>query len=120
MESIKKKVLKEKYINRARIGGIYCIRCHADSKFWLRSAMDIESARNRFNFSVSMNSSPEHSLSASWKVHGASTFSFEVIETLEMKETQQESEFAEDLSILLELWTEKWATHEQEVSDYGK
>lgn len=120
MKTDKKKISKEQYNNRLRRGGIYCIRCHADSKSWLRSAMDIESARNRFEFSVLMNSSPEHSMRASWIAHGASTFSFEVLETLDMKDTQLESEFAEDLSTLLELWTEKWATHDREEYDYGK
>lgn len=42
-----------------------------------------------------------------WKQHGASAFSFEVLEEIEKKEAQTDREFSDDVAVLLELWTEK-------------
>jgi hypothetical protein len=42
-----------------------------------------------------------------WKLYGASSFSFEILEEIHKKETQSDREFADDVATLLELWTEK-------------
>lgn len=107
MEKLSKKVLKERYKNRVMIGGIYCIKCSINNDIWLRATTDMQGSKNRFTFSVMINSCPETCMIETWKMHGASTFCFEILEQIQKKETQTEHEFAEDIDFLLEMWTEK-------------
>lgn len=102
-----KKELKEKYKNRVVIGGVYCFKCNITNQTWLRATTDMKGMKNRFVFSVSANSCPDAYLIEAWKQHGAASFSFEMLEEIEKKETQTDSEFLEDVNILLELWKEK-------------
>lgn len=107
MDKQTKRDLKERYKSREVIGGVFCIKCNTADKFWLKSTMDIKSAKNRFAFSVNMNSCPETSMLETWKRYGAEAFSFEVLEEIKKKETQTDREFSDDVDTLLEIWTEK-------------
>lgn len=107
MEKTSKKELKDQYKNRAIIGGIYGIKCSGNDAIWLRVATDMQGAKNRFQFSVSINSWPEPCMMEAWKKYGASSFSFEVLEEIQKKETDTQKEYLQELDILLELWTEK-------------
>jgi len=107
VEKLSKKVLKEQYKNRAMIGGIYCIKCNDNNAIWFRATTDMKGSKNRFAFSVAINSCPETCMIEEWNMHGASTFCFEILEQLQKKETQTEQEFSDDVNILLELWNEK-------------
>jgi len=107
MDKQSKKELKEQYRNREEIGGVYCIRCIAADRLWVKATTNLDSAKNRFAFNVSMNSSPETGMLESWKKYGASSFSFEVLEEIKKKETQTSKEFSDDVDTLLEIWQEK-------------
>jgi len=102
-----KKALKAQYKNRSVVGGVFCIRCAPSGNAWLRSATDIQGAQNRFAFSLSTNFCPEPCMAELWAQHGAAAFSFEVLETLEKKDTQTDREFLDDVSVLFEIWTKK-------------
>ena len=102
-----RKELKEKYKNRVIIGGVYCFKCNATNQTWLRATADIKGMKNRFEFSVSANSCPDSHLIEAWEKYGPASFSFEILEEIEKKEAQTDSEFLEDVNILLELWKEK-------------
>lgn len=108
MKKLSKKALKEQYKNRTCIGGIYGIRCTESANQWLHSTLDLHGARNRFDFSVSTDSCPELYMMEDWNRYGSSSFVFETMEELTKKETQSDREFADDVAILLELWTEKF------------
>lgn len=107
MEQISRKALKEQYKNRTIVGGIYCITCSGDSKSWIRATTDMQGAKNRFAFSVSVNSCPETGMLSAWNQFGASAFSFKVLEEMKKKELQTDCEFLQDVNTLLEMWTEK-------------
>lgn len=107
MSNQSKKELKEKYMSRTVVGGVYCFKCNITKQTWLRATKDIKGTKNRFAFSVSTNSCPDSQLNEAWKQHGAKSFSLEVLEEIEKKETQTDSEFSEDVNTLLELWKEK-------------
>lgn len=102
-----KKELKEKYKSRTVIGGVYCFKCNVTNQTWIRASKDIKGTKNRFAFSVSANSCPDAHLNGAWEQYGAASFSLEVLEELEKKEVQTDSEFLEDLNVLIELWEEK-------------
>ncbi len=107
MQKESQKELKEKYKNRVRIGGVYCIKCRDTNDLWIRGTKDIHSSKNRFAFSVSMNSCPELSMADQWKLSGPDAFTFEILEEIEKEDTQTEGEFEEDINSLVEYWNEK-------------
>ncbi|MBF4692163.1 GIY-YIG nuclease family protein [Fusibacter ferrireducens] len=99
-----KKELKDNYKNHEIMGGVYCIECSGNGKFWLRSAQEIKTAKNRFLFSKSTNASPEMCMQKEWKQYGPDAFTFKVLEEIKKGELQTAREFKEDLNVLLELW----------------
>ncbi|MBE5986064.1 GIY-YIG nuclease family protein [Lacrimispora sp. AGF001] len=113
MESSAKKALKDQYKNRIMTGGIYRIQCSKDGSYWLRTSLDMQGSKNRFAFSKSTDSCPEICMLKTWKQYGADSFSFEIVEEIEKKETQTQRQFSDDLNTLLELWNEKRMEGEQ-------
>ncbi len=107
MQGDAKKALKAQYKNRTVIGGVFRIRCDAAGQAWLRATTDLQGSKNRFAFSISTDLCAESCMADAWKRHGAAAFSFEVLETLEKKETQTDREFSDDIAILNALWAEK-------------
>lgn len=112
MEKLTKKDLKEQYKNRKITGGIFCIKCHGNNRMWIRAAKELEGQKNRYNFFISTDTCPEPAMQTEWKVFGANSFSFDILEEIERKETQSEREFADDIGLLLEIWNEKQRLHE--------
>lgn len=112
MEKLTKKELKEKYKNRVLIGGVYRITCSGNRKHWLRATPDMQGAKNRFSFSMETNSCPEVCMLPAWNEFGSASFAFEPLESIKKKDTQSECQFLEDVTVLLEMWTEKEGEHE--------
>lgn len=59
MDFSSRKILKEKYINREIVGGVYRILCNKTGEYWLKTTKEIKGAQNRFEFSKKTNTSPE-------------------------------------------------------------
>jgi hypothetical protein len=108
METAKRKMLKNAYKNKAIIGGIYCIQCNGNNRMWIKSTRNLLSQQNKFEFAISINSCPEPDMHTESAKYGAQSFSFTILEKLEKKETQTEHEFSEDMSVLLDIWLEKY------------
>lgn len=102
-----KKALKDNYKNHEIIGGVYRIVCSGNDRYWLESAKEIKTAKNRFLFSKSSNSCPKMSMQKEWKLYGSGAFSFEILEEIKKEELLTDLEFNEELSMLLELWKDK-------------
>lgn len=107
MNEVSKKELREQYKNRVCVGGIYRVKCNKSSNQWLFSTIDIKGAKNRFDFSVAINSCLELYMKEDWNRYGASSFVFEILEEITKKETQTDQEFADDVETLFELWNER-------------
>lgn len=107
MEKVSKKELKERYKNRTIIGGVYRIQCSGNGRIWIKSTKDIAGQKNRFTFSISINSCPDISMNEEWKMYGANTFSFDILEEINKGDLQTDQEFSDDLGVLLEIWLEK-------------
>lgn len=106
MEKLSKKELKEQYKNRVVSGGIYCIKCNANGRMWIKSTKDMQSAKKRFEFFIETNMCPEMCMFTEWNQYGSNTFSFVVLEELKKGETQTEREFSDDIDALLQMWIE--------------
>lgn len=111
MDTERKKELINAYKSKPVTGGIYCVRCSGNQREWIRSSVDMESSRSRFEFSVKIKTCPDPSMRPEWEKYGIETFSFECLEELKKGETQTAKEFAADVQALYEIWLEK---HEQQ------
>ncbi len=108
MDNEKRKKLKEQYALRRVIGGVYAARNTQNNKRLLFSTTDMPGSLNRFNFSQQMGGCLHPKLRNDWGENG-SCFVFEVIEELEKKEEQTESEFKSDIEALIEMTRERYS-----------
>lgn len=106
-EKRKKEFIIE-YKERPVSGGVYKITNTMSGKYLLMNDIDLKSTKNRFDFGVKTNMGMHPKMAKDWKEFGANSFTFEVLEEIDMKETQSKKEFKEDLKVLEEMWAEKF------------
>jgi len=107
MDFVKRKELKNAYKEKAAVGGIYRIQCNGNGRAWVKSTTNLAGQKNKFAFSVSTNSCPEPAMRTEWMKYGLQSFSFDVLEVLNKKETQTDREFSEDIQALHKIWLER-------------
>lgn len=107
MDFVKRKELKNAYKEKMAVGGIYRIQCNGNGRAWVKSTTNLAGQQNKFAFSVSTNSCPEPAMRTEWMEYGLQSFSFDVLEVLNKKETQTEREFSEDIQALHKIWLER-------------
>ena len=73
----------------------------------IKAEIDLRGSRNRFEFSQKAGSCIDMKLQNDWNKYGGEHFVFEVLEELEMGETQTLKEFEADIDVLKEIWLEK-------------
>lgn len=105
MPPLDKRALSAAYKERKSVAGVYALRCAASAEAWVGRALDIDKVWNRLQFSLVGRASPHRDLQAAWNAHGASAFSFEVLERLE----EEALTFARDAKLKerLDHWREK-------------
>ena len=105
MSTLDKRALSAAYKERKSVAGVYALRCATSSQAWVGRALDVEKVWNRLQFSLVGRASPHRELQAAWNAHGASAFSFEILERLE----EEALAFARDAQLKerLEHWREK-------------
>ncbi|WP_283674980.1 GIY-YIG nuclease family protein [Butyricicoccus sp. Marseille-Q5471] len=88
-------------------GGIYQIRNTQTGRILLGRTTELQGSKNRFQFAQLTDSCVDYALQADWRQYGKQIFVWEVLETLEQKETQTPAEFRADIETLYELWQQK-------------
>ena len=104
-----RKDLLQSYRERRITGGIYALRNAKTGRMLVQSTTSIERTANLFEFSRQTGSCVHPLLQEDWKAQGPGSFSLEILETLDKKDTQSEAEFAEDIQELAAIWHEKLA-----------
>jgi hypothetical protein len=103
----KKKEILAQYKEREIIGGAYIIRNTLENKLLLDATTDLQSIKNRFEFSQKTGSCVYPKLQKDWSEHGGSAFVLEVLEELKKGGTQTDVEYKADIGFLKEMWLEK-------------
>ncbi|MDD2991958.1 MAG: GIY-YIG nuclease family protein [Pygmaiobacter sp.] len=109
MDAALKRKLRQQYKAQLLRGGVDRICCAPAGKSWLRATTELQGVKNRLSFACNIGSCPEPDMRPAWDQYGPASFTLEVLEELEQKETQTEREFADDIAVLRELWAEKLA-----------
>ncbi len=103
----RRKKLVNEYKQHKQSGGIYKITNNLSGKYLLGRAYDLRGMQNRFNFSVSTGSCIHPRLQEDWKEFRGKVFTFEILESIEIKEDQSQDKFTDDLKTLEEIWRGK-------------
>ncbi len=107
VDKSKRKEIIEAYKNKLPTGGVYCITCSGNQRKLIKSTMEMESAKSRFDFAMKIESCPEPSMQREWNDYGMESFSFTCLEELKMEETQTQREYRNDIKALYDIWKEK-------------
>lgn len=107
MNTDRRKQLRDDYKHKPAVGGVYAIDCSADDSRTIKSTVDMPGIRNRFQFAMNTRTCPDPTLRAKWEHYGAEAFSLTVLEELDMKQDQTSREFADEVRLLCEMWTDK-------------
>ncbi len=89
-----------------RPAGVFVIRNLMDGRVYVAGSLDVEGAMNRARFELNLRSHRNKALQRDWVAHGATHFSFEVIDRVKERDDPVFDRAAE-LEKLLELWREE-------------
>lgn len=107
MDAEKRKQLRNEYKSSLATGGIYALECSGNHHRCIKSTVNLAGIRNRYQFSIATKGCPDPAFRDEWTRYGIESFSFTVLEELKQKEDKTNREFADEIRLLLELWTEK-------------
>jgi hypothetical protein len=103
----RKKTLKSEFKERKITGGVFRMRNTQSGRYLLNYAADIQAKQNSFNFATTTGNCFDNRLRKDWEAAGNGIFVFEVLETIDKKKDQTQTEFTADLQALAEMWVEK-------------
>lgn len=112
MDKQRKKELASAYAQSFRPMGVYQIRNTRNGKVLIRSSMDLDGARNRFEFMKQMDTNTLPELKADWQQYGGGVFEFEELDRIKPREEQladrsELKKYQDEVDALAELWVDK-------------
>ena len=73
------------YKERKAVAGVYVVRCATTGQQWAGSAPDLATIWNRLSFTLRQGADPHRSLQTAWREHGAASFTFEIVERVDVE-----------------------------------
>ncbi|WP_341890136.1 GIY-YIG nuclease family protein [Variovorax sp. YR752] len=101
-----RRTLVKQYKDGVRPAGVFVIRNLMDGRIYVAGSLDVEGAMNRARFELNLRSHRNKALQRDWIAHGATQFSFEVIDRVKERDDPA-FDRAGELEKLLELWREE-------------
>ncbi len=108
MEKDRKREIISEYKQRKTKGGICMITNKANGRYMLKAEVDMDSFRNRFNFSMRMGSCLHPKMQRDFDQYGAEVFGLEFLEETEKKEEESQMGFRDRLKRMEESWAERF------------
>ncbi len=85
MKTEDRKAAVAAYKLRKAVPGIYVVACATTGQQWAGSAPDLGTIWNRLSFTLRQGANTHRSLQSAWRDHGAESFSFEVVERVDLE-----------------------------------
>lgn len=101
-----RKEIHREYKERVKPSGVFQIRNIAKGKVLLGSSLNLEGPLNKHRFMLRINGHPNKELQKDWNELGPDQFSFEILETVPLKDDPNFS-LKDELTLLEEIWLEK-------------
>ncbi len=86
MEKSDRRAAVAAYKERTTPVGVYAVRCAASGEIWINSSSHLDTQKNSLWFSLKMGKHLEPAMQRAWTLHGADSFSYEVLERLELED----------------------------------
>jgi group I intron endonuclease len=102
----RRKELNREYQERVKPSGVFQIKNLANGKVLLGSSLNLEGPLNKHRFMLRINSHTNKELQRDWNEFGEDQFSFEILETIQIKEDPNFN-LKDELTLLEEIWLEK-------------
>lgn len=85
MKSEERKAAVAAYKLRKAVPGIYVVACATTGQQWAGSAPDLATIWNRLSLTLRQGANTHRSLQAAWREHGADSFTFEIVERVDIE-----------------------------------
>jgi len=108
MSEVDRKARRREYKETPLPAGVFQVRNTAAGKSFVGASSNAPGKLNGQRFQLEMGSHPDHELQADWNALGPDTFTFEVVDLLEM-DNDPAYDPTEDLVVLKQLWLERLA-----------
>jgi hypothetical protein len=86
MDRSERKAAVSAYRERKAIAGVYAIRCATTGAQWVGSAPDLSTIWTRRSFALRQGIEPNQALQSAWNVHGSESFTFKILEEVDLDE----------------------------------
>jgi hypothetical protein len=104
---IDKKEIKEEYKRMIPAKGVFMIKNNKSGKVFLGSTLNLYNILERNRFILNMGCHENEHLQKDWNISDEKSFSFEILETLPLKEDTTYN-YDEDLKILEMIWIDRF------------
>jgi hypothetical protein len=104
---IDKKKIKEEYKRMIPAKGVFMIKNNKSGKVFLGSTLNLYNILERSRFILNMGCHENEHLQKDWNISGEKSFSFEILETLQLKDDTTYN-YDEDLKILEMIWIDRF------------
>lgn len=101
-----RKEIHRQYKERVKPSGVFQIKNMANGKVLLGSSLNLEGPLNKHRFMLKIGSHPNKELQKDWNELGPDQFSFEIVETIPVKDDPNFN-LKDELTLLEEIWLEK-------------
>ncbi len=102
MEKERKREIIANYKQQKTTGGIYAIKNTENKKIFIKADINLEAARNRFDFSQKVNSCVQIKMREEWEKYGPGAFAFEILREIELGAEEPQRAFKDRLKKLEE------------------
>ena len=101
-----RKEIHREYKERVKPSGVFQIKNMANGKVLLGSSLNLEGPLNKHRFMLRINGHPNKELQKDWNELGPDQFTFEILETVQIKD-HSNFNLKDELRLLEEIWLEK-------------
>ena len=105
MSKAARKQLIRAYKERARVAGVFAVRCAPTQQTWVESTPDIAGRQNGLWFTLKLGSHPNKALQTAWNAEGERAFRYEELERFAVDDLS-DYELATRLKDRGKLWRE--------------